>query len=242
MLNNNIQKNAISKAKSQLFIQKRRSRDELASLTKSQRSSIYDHRSRYSKLNKAKRIARFLVSGSKNMSFYLLMTVPTEKKRQRSNDIYIYNNNSYTKNINNYIYVEPSKTGGYCMSNWATMNANNIFNEKNSDVMSDNAYSATIGSVKKPYSTYKSQSRIQSETKNRQGESSKPIAPKKLFPKALLGRARDIWELAQQNRISKFRAKRDLARCKEDFPEGIDLFTQWYNSGDGNGFKQWITQ
>lgn len=71
---------------------------------------------------------------------------------------------------------------------------------------------------------------------------SQPQSTKKLFPKALLGRAKDIWELAQKDRISLFRAKRDLARCRDDFPEGIPLFTEWYNSAEGLPFRKWITQ
>jgi len=73
-------------------------------------------------------------------------------------------------------------------------------------------------------------------------EMSKPICPKKYFPKALLGKAKSIWELAQKGRCSAFKARRELAQFKQAYPEGIDNFNEWYNSADGLGFRAWITQ
>ncbi len=71
---------------------------------------------------------------------------------------------------------------------------------------------------------------------------SQPQSTKKLFPNALLGRAKDILEKAQKGKITRFRAKRDLKICRDAFPEGIPTFTQWYNSQEGLALKQWLSE
>jgi hypothetical protein len=71
---------------------------------------------------------------------------------------------------------------------------------------------------------------------------SQPQSTKKLFPNALLGRAKDILEKAQKGKITRFRAKRDLKICRDAFPEGIPIFTEWYNSSEGFPLKKWLSE
>lgn len=65
---------------------------------------------------------------------------------------------------------------------------------------------------------------------------------KKLFPKALVVKAKKIWELAQQDRMNLSRARRELAEWKTIYPESIPAFREWYNTPDGVSFREWIEQ
>lgn len=69
-----------------------------------------------------------------------------------------------------------------------------------------------------------------------------PQSTKKLFPKALVGKAKNLWLQAQNNRCSLSKARRALAEFKKYYPEGNDAFMQWYNSPEGLPFRKWITQ
>lgn len=175
-------KNILKISNNQVFLQhsvkQRRTREQLANMTKQERSFIYDHKSQEAKLRKSKRIVKDLISNRKRISLYMLITVPIVKKRERSNDYYfnyIYINNSSTKKIT------FSKKGNECMSNeqrWAsvTVNTNQLFknDERERDYvsnMSDNAYYAIRNPEKNKKNTIdatQNNNTIQTEQKNSQ--------------------------------------------------------------------------
>ncbi len=181
MLNNNIQKNAISKDKSQLPVKKRKlTRQEQINLTSEDRKRIWgSRRSINHKIQKQRnQTASPYLSDRKLIKFIVRFSVSLEKKRSASNELYIYKYNNTTKRVTtDFKYMDLQKKGVYGMSNFATMNVNKMLNNNNVEPdfserkVSDNEHYATSHRVKNTNSTAKSQYSIQTETKKHQTES-----------------------------------------------------------------------
>lgn len=266
MLNNNIQKNAISKVKSltnlksiyarftlshqkeqftQIKPKKRKlTRLEQINLTDEERRLIYDRRSPAYKIRKQRQQSTSpYLSDRKLIKFLLPFSVRLEKKQEPSEDIYIYNNIT-TKRVTNTRFVvhsqNLSKKGGYCMSNFATMNANKLFDEKNSDYMSDNAYYANERIFKNSASTTKYTSSIQTATKNpQQGERQRLPSSLSDSLHSIVSRKALKYRMSGKGQLFTMM---ELERWARDYPQARDNWGEWCRGMEGREFMEWIQE
>jgi len=249
MLNNNIQKNAISKDKLQLSIKKRKlTRQEQINLTSEDRKRIWGtRRSIQHKIQKQrKQTSSPYLSDRKLIKFIVRFSVSLEKKRAASNELYYYNINTSTKRISSdFNHTNLQKKGVYGMSNFATMNVNKILNNESVEPdfverkKSDNAYYAQSHRLKNVNSTTKSQSPMQTETKNsHQGEMSKPI-PSEVSDglRSIVSRkAVKYWKMGK----TQYFVISNAEIFARDFPQAADDWYRYIATAEGKEFMRWV--
>jgi hypothetical protein len=63
----------------------------------------------------------------------------------------------------------------------------------------------------------------------------------------LIRKAKVLWRQKIESegkilQVSPFRARRELAKWKEEYPQGLDAFKRWYNAYEQRDFRNWIEE
>jgi len=250
----------------------RRTREQLANRTRKEASDTYDRKSARYKARKEQKRLEALLSDRKYLPFYLSISIPpvrsnlsfrgfnyiyinletitvdslSTKKIVTSENILAENNPQVLKKyqtINNLrrkiplqlqqlpVLYGQSPENGYAL-------LKKFHKERRQRYIRWRAMETYYDDTEEKKVTIK-KSTVPIDSKLAQGL---PTKEEMLIRKAKVLWRQKIEKEGKILQVSPFRARRELAKWKEEYPEGLDAFKRWYNAYEQREFRNWIEE